>query len=76
MIGGLLLLVLSALLVAFAGINLANCIGNGRASAYGHSYSRVENPVGFWVSATCSVLAVLFGLAMAVVAVAGLIGLV
>ena len=74
MIGGLLLLAVSLALVAFAGINLRNCITKGTTSAYGHVYSRVENPGSFWVSATCSVFAVLIGVALALTAVAGLLG--
>jgi hypothetical protein len=36
MIGGLLFLAVSLVMVAFAGINLRNCVSNGMASAYGH----------------------------------------
>jgi hypothetical protein len=73
-IGGLLLLAASLVVVAFAGINLRNCISKGTATAYGHPYSRVANPIAFWVSAACSVLAVLIGLALSLVALAGPFG--
>jgi hypothetical protein len=76
MIGGLLFLAVSLVMVAFAGINLRNCVSNGMASAYGHPYTRVAHPVAFWISAACSVLAVLIGLALTFSALAGLLGLV
>lgn len=76
MIGGLLLLAASLTLIGFAGANLRNCVSRGTTAAYFHSYSRVENPGAFWVSAICTVFAVLFGLALALVAIAGLLGLV
>ena len=74
MIGGLLLLAASLTLVGFAGANLRNCVTKGTTTAYFHSYSRVENPGAFWVSAICTVFAVLLGLALALVAVAGVLG--
>ena len=76
MVGGLLLLAVSVVVVALAGINLRNCITKGAATAYGHAYSRAENPGAFWVSAACSVVAVLLGLALSLTALAGLLGLV
>ena len=75
MVGGLLLLAVSLVVVAFAGINLRNCISRGAATAYGHAYSRVENPA-FWLSAACSVVAILIGLALSLTALAGLFGLI
>ena len=76
MIVGLLLLALSLVMVAFAGINLRNCVSKGTATAYGHSYSRFDNPTAFWVSVTCSVVAVLLGLGLSLASMAGLLGLV
>lgn len=73
MIGGLVLLAMSLVLVAFAGINLRNCISNGTSSAYGHAYSRAETPIAFWISASCSGLALLMGATLALAALAGLI---
>jgi len=74
MFGGLMLLSFSLVLVAFAGIHLWNCFGKGVATAYGHAYPRAENPGAFRVSATCSLLAVLIGLALSFVALGGLLG--
>ena len=51
MVTGLLLLVVSVAVVAFASMNLRNCISRGAATAYGHVYSRVDNPAAFWLSA-------------------------
>lgn len=76
MIGGLLLLGVSLTLLAFAAINLRNCITKGTTSAYGDVYSRAVNPAAFWVSATCSVLAILFAMTLAGTALAGLSGLI
>lgn len=76
MIGGLLLLAVSLVVLAFAGINLRNCISKGAATAYGHTYSRAENPAAFWITATCSVAAILIGLGLSLTALAGLLGLV
>lgn len=76
MVGGLMLLAVSLVVVAFAGFNLRNCISRGAATAYGHAYSRVGSPAAFWLSATCSVVAILIGLALSLTAVAGLFGLV
>ena len=74
MIGGLSLLAASVTLTVLSGLNLRNCIFKGTTSAYGRVYSRRENPTSFWVSATCSVVAVLFGIALALTAVAGILG--
>ena len=74
MFGGLILLSFSLILVGFAGMHLWNCFGKGVATAYGHAYYRAENPYAFWVSATCSLLAFLIGLALSFVALGGLLG--
>ena len=74
MLGGLVLLTFSLVLIAFAGVQLWNCFGKGVATAYGHVYPRAKNPGAFWVSATCSLLAVLIGLALSFVALGGLFG--
>lgn len=74
MFGGFALLILSSLLVAFAGIHLWNCFSKGVATAYGHAYPRNENPGAFWASATCSLFAVLIGLGLSFVALGGLLG--
>ena len=76
MVGGLLLLAVSLVVVAFAGINVRNCISRGAASAYGHAYSRAENPAAFWLSVTCSVVAILIGVALSLAALSGLFGLI
>ena len=73
MISLIALLAASLVVVAFAGINLLNCIRNGTSSAYGHAYSRADRPIAFWISACCSGLGLLFGAALALAALAGLI---
>lgn len=73
MIGGLLLLTVSLALVVFAGLNLRSCIRTGVSSAYGHAICRSERPIAFWISASCSGLALLLG---AIVAFAVLVSLI
>jgi hypothetical protein len=61
-------------MTALAGINFWNCVTKGTASAHGRAYHRLGTPGAFWVSAICSAVAVLMGLALAIVAVCGLLG--
>ena len=74
MILGILLLAVSLSTVAFAAINLRNCIGKGTASAYGHVSSREGKPGAFWISAVCSAVGVLIGLALSLICLAELFG--
>lgn len=73
MFGVLTLLAVSLALVALAGMNLWKCTTQRVSSAYGHAYHRTETPIAFWVSASCSVLALLVGAALSLVILIGLI---
>jgi len=76
MLSGLLLLLISMAIVALAVLDLRSCITKGISSAYGRSIYRAKNPSAFWISVTCAVLAVPIGLALALTAAAGLLGLI
>ena len=74
MISGLVLVLVSIVLIGLTAFNLKNAIFKGATGAYGRAYVRQENPAAFWVSVICTVLGLLFGLALASAAIVGLLG--
>ena len=74
MIGGLLLALVSIVLIGLTAFNLKNAIFKGVTGAYGWAYVTDENPTAFWTSVIFTVLGLLFGLALASAAIAGLLG--
>ncbi len=69
----LLLFAVSLVVVIFAGVNLWKCVTQGISSAYGRSYDRADSPIAFWISASCTVFALLMGAAISLVVFFGLI---